>query len=273
MKKMKRLLAVLLSLLFMFSAVQAASALVIANGTCGRDCTWSLDNFGNLTIKGSGNIDSYTVANQSFRTHASNIMNVIIKGSVAGIGSQAFQKMNELKSVTISSTMEVINQSAFSSCPSLTKVTLPEGLLTLGNKVFEGCKSLPEITVPSSVTSLGTGLFLKCDALQTITVLSKTAIFPKALFAPKTTAIKGYVGSTAEKYANAYGLAFIVLENSAPTQPTGETTTAASQTTTAAAAQGGEPCPLCGQIHAGFPDSILGFLHKAIYVVVKLFGI
>ena len=274
MKKMKRLLAVLLSLLFLFSAVQMASAYVVAEGNCGTYATWSLDSKGNLTIKGSGSVVAYNGStSKSFRAYADKIYAVSIKGSVASIATQSFQKLNELKSVSITSKMEIIGQSAFASCPALTNVTLPEGLVMLGNKAFEGCTSLAEIVLPSTVQTLGTGVFLNCNALQTITVLSKDAAFPAALFSPKTTAIKGYTGSTAETYAKTYGMTFIPLDGSAPTQPTGETTTTASQTTTTAAAQSGEPCPLCGQIHAGFPDSILGFLHKAIYMVVKLFGL
>lgn len=273
MKKMKRLLAVLLSLVFMVSAVQMASALIVADGTCGRTITWTLDSQGNLVINGAGNIPTYTQAAQSYRSHIAKIKTVTIKGNILGIAKQAFHSMTEMKSVSIKSETQTIYSSVFASCPVLTSVELPEGLLKLESKVFEGCKALPEIVLPSTVQTLGNDLFQNCSALKTITVLSKTVIFPNSLFSPKTTAIKGYVGSTAETYAKTYGLTFIPLEGAAPTQPSGETTTPAAQTPTTPAAQSGEQCPLCGQIHAGFPDNILGFLHKAIYVVVKLFGL
>ena len=273
MKKTKRLLAVLLSLVFMFSAAQIALAYVVADGSCGSYATWSLDNKGNLTIKGSGSIVAYNGStNKSFRMYADKINAVVIKGSVSSITTQTFQKMNALKSVSITSKMEIIGQSAFASCPALTGVTLPEGLVMLGNKAFEGCASLSEIVLPASVQKLGDGVFLNCDALQTITVLSADAAFPTALFSPKTTAIKGYTGSTAEAYAKTFGLTFIPLDSSAPTQPSSETPTA-PQTTSDAAAATGEKCPLCGEVHTGFPGSLLGFLHQGIFVILKLFGL
>jgi len=271
MKKMKRLLAVLLSLVFMVSAVQMASALIVADGTCGTSATWTLDSRGNLLISGGGSIPTYTAAAQSYRSHIGKIKTVKIKGNIISISKQAFQSMSEMKSVSIESEMKFIYQSAFASCPVLTSVKLPEGLLKLESKAFEGCSALPEIVLPSTVTLLGDGLFRNCSALQTITVLSKTAAFPNALFAPQTTAIKGYVGSTAEAYAKAFGLTFIPLEDTAPTQPATDTT--AAPQTTAVSAQGAETCPLCGQVHAGFPDGIIGFLHQAIYMILKLFGL
>lgn len=272
MKKMKRVLAVLLSLLFLVLAVQTVLAATIAEGSCGPSATWALDATGNLIVKGGGVVSYYSGGNDDFRKYVGKIKAIYIKKNISTINSQTFQRLNELKTISIESSVETISQSAFSSCPSLTKVTLSEGLLTLGSKVFESCSALQEIVLPSSIQSLGVGLFLNCKALKTITVLSKNVAFPTALFSPKTTAIKGYVGSTAETYAKAFGLTFVPMEDTSPTQPTGETTTALSQTTTAAAL-GGEACPLCGQIHAGFPDSVLGFLHKAIYMIVKLFGL
>ena len=271
MKKMKRLLAVLLSLVFMFSAVQMASALIVADGTCGSSITWTLDSRGNLVVKGSGSIPTYTSGTQSFRSHIAKIKNVTIKGDIISVGKQAFQSMTEMQTLSIESAMMVIYQSAFASCPVLKEVSLPEGLVKLESKAFEGCKALSEIVLPSTVTNLGAGLFLNCDALKTITVLSRDAAFPSKLFSPKTTVIKGYTGSTAEAYARAQGLTFVALADTAPSQPTSQTTTAPQ--TTAPTAQTGDACPLCGEIHTGFPGGLIGFLHQGIYLILKLFGL
>ena len=268
MKKTKRLISLLLAVLFMFAATQSAFALIVEEGTCGRSVTWTLDSTGTLTIKGSGMMAINGSSGKDYYTHAAKIKTVKVTQDVISVRAQAFQRMASLKSATLESCVQMLNQEAFSSCTSLTSVVLSEGLTTIGNKVFEGCKALQEITLPSTTQSLGTGLFLNCNALKTITVRSKTVVFPKKLFAPTSTVIRGYAGSTAEAYAKTYGLQFVALEDSAPTQPTSVPATQPQTPTTT-----GNACPLCGEVHEGPMGGLLGFLHQAIFMILKLFGL
>lgn len=268
MKKTKRFFSLLMAVLLLFAATQTAFALIVEEGTCGRSVTWTLDSTGTLTIKGSGMMAINGSSGKDYSTHAAKIKSVKVTQDVMSVRAQAFQRMTALKSAVLDECVQLLNQEAFSGCTSLSTVVLSEGLTSIGNKVFEGCKALQEITLPSTTQSLGTGLFLNCNALKTITVRSKTVAFPKKLFAPTSAVIRGYVGSTAETYAKTYGLQFVALEDPAPSQPT---SVPATQPQTPAT--NGNACPLCGEVHEGLTGGLLGFLHQAIFVILKLFGL
>ena len=72
-----------------------ASAEEVANGTCGTDVTWSLDDEGVLTVSGTGAIN-----NKAFRVN-SDIKSVVIQSGVTGIGENSFEYCENLESINI----------------------------------------------------------------------------------------------------------------------------------------------------------------------------
>ena len=96
--------------------------------------------------------------------------------------------------------------------PSQNKVNI------IGEYAFVNCTSLTEITIPDSLLSIGDGAFARCTDLAKITVLSKTVTINErysgsnAETLPKGAIIYGYLGSTAQTYAEKYDRTFVGLD-------------------------------------------------------------
>ena len=89
---------------------------------------------------------------------------------VTSIGWWAFQRCEELTSVTIPSSVTKINFAAFMDCTGLVSVTIAEGVTNLGEHAFENCTGLTSITLPASVTSIDFRAFSGCSNLSSVTV-------------------------------------------------------------------------------------------------------
>lgn len=64
---------------------------------------------------------------------------------VVGIGSKAFERNN-----------------------NLTSITIPNCYTSIGHYAFMDCSALTSIVIPKSVTTMGFGVFTRCSALTTI---------------------------------------------------------------------------------------------------------
>ncbi len=115
---------------------------------------------------------------------------VAIPEGVTWIFENAFMECPALKTVTIPSSVAGIDasafegctalksvtisgdvkRSAFKGCTSLESVTVREGATDLGDSAFRGCSALKSVTIPASVTRIGRGTFEECTALQSITI-------------------------------------------------------------------------------------------------------
>ena len=96
---------------------------------------------------------------------------------------------------------------AFNSCSSLQSIIIPDSVRTIDNYAFSVCSSLTSVTIPDSVTSIGEYAFTECSALESITILNPDCAicdnyFGRAL--SETAVIYGYLGSTAQAYAEKY---------------------------------------------------------------------
>ncbi len=273
MKMGKRLLVGLLTLLLLLSLTSVALAKNVGSGFCGDKVSWAVDTKGILTIKGSGNMKNYTVdsvGGGDFRAYAEMINTANVEGSVNNIGDRACQSMKYLKSVSLAGCVKRIGAFAFKGCILLNSLTLTDGLNTIGEQAFAGCTNLRKVTLPSTVTTIEKGAFSGSMKLKTVEILSKTCTFSKDDCFPYLSEIYGYEGSTAQAYAAANGLKFHVIED----KPAEATTTPASTSTTTAENTNTDStkCPLCGQTHEGFPDSLIGGIHQFIYALLMLLG-
>ncbi|WP_373482298.1 leucine-rich repeat protein [Acetobacterium sp.] len=105
---------------------------------------------------------------------------------VVNIGHHAFQYYTALTGVKLSRTVTV-EEEAFIGCNNLDSVTMSDEMRTIEERAFSGCSSLKSIRIPAKVTTMGEDIFLGCSDLT----------------------IYGERGSTAETYANTYGITFI----------------------------------------------------------------
>ena len=86
------------------------------------------------------------------------------------VGSYAFMKCINLKTIVIPSTVTVIGDMAFANCESLENIVLPPTVTVIGAAAFEFCKSLKSIGIPPAVTKIGEYAFLLCENLESIVI-------------------------------------------------------------------------------------------------------
>ena len=189
---MKRTLSLLLSVLLIVAMTPLGTftASAATSGTTG-DCTWTLDDKGNLTISGYGKMADYdsesnpspwgtaitsvTIGNGvtnigDFAFAYNNLTSVIIPKSVTSIGNKAFYFCSKLTSVAIPDSVLTIGDFAFYACSSLTSVIIPDSVLTIGDSTFNYCWNLARVTIGSSVTAINASTFKDCEKLGSVTI-------------------------------------------------------------------------------------------------------
>lgn len=178
-KMKKRFFSIMLVLCMAVSVIVAVPVSVAAedSGNCGDNLTWTLDDFGTLTISGTG--DMYDEPSWTFSK--SYVYDIIIKDGVTSIGYKAF-----------------------SDCKSLCEVTIPDSVTSIGERAFAGCKQLHTVNIPDSVTSIGNGVFSYCTRLTDIPVGSNNQNYSNVdgnLFnIDKTQLIQYATGKNDEEY-------------------------------------------------------------------------
>lgn len=192
MKKGKKILSILLSMILVLGLVPAdgagfvlekmgawievqAAETVSASGTCGDNLTWELSEDGVLTISGTGEMDDWTYSNVSgvstpWYDEKSIITRISIKNGVTSIGNYAFYNCSNLTEITIPDSVASIGNSAFGFCNSLKEIMIPDSVTSIGNYAFTNCTSLTEITIPDSVAFLGYGACIRCINLTKVTL-------------------------------------------------------------------------------------------------------
>ncbi len=167
------------------------------SGTCGENLTWTLDDEGTVTIRGTGEMHGYSYGPGPWGT---SIKKVIIEEGVTTVGAAAFQRCAQLEYVKFPSTLKSIegefswlatwagtpyiasNPGAFDGCVSLKSLDFPYGLEKIGSAAFQGCTGLTEISIPDSVTELGERAFWGCMNLKNVKLSSALKRIPCQVF-------------------------------------------------------------------------------------------
>jgi len=169
---------------FLVILLVAANAENTINGTCGDNLTWTLDDAGTLTIRGTGDMADWRNHNYvPWRSKKNDIKSVIIENGVTDIGDSAFHECYYLESVIIPDSVTEVESGAFYSCHSLTSVIIPDGVTSVGSLVFHDCYSLTSVIIPDSLTYIGANMFSYCESLTSITIPDTvTSIRAEAFF-------------------------------------------------------------------------------------------
>ena len=107
---MKRKITIL-TIAFLSSVLMCANVFAAASGRCGNSIKWTLDDSGNLTLSGSGEMWNYDYRNPPFKDYG-------------------------IKTVTIGDGITSIGECAFYSCRGLTELALPNSVTSIGKKLF-----------------------------------------------------------------------------------------------------------------------------------------
>ena len=187
---MKRKITIL-TIAFLSSVLMCANAFAAATGRCGDSIKWTLDDSGNLTLSGSGEMWNYGYVTSPFKDYGiktvtieygiTSIGDYVFRGccgmteltlpnSVTSIGGNAFEGCSGLTELTLPNSVTSIGDYAFFGCSGLTELTLPNGVMSIGGNAFEGCSGLTELTLPNSVTSIADDAFHGCRGLTELTL-------------------------------------------------------------------------------------------------------
>ena len=137
----------------------------------GSSIEWKLDDYGNLTITGKGDMkDSESGGYTDWRDdiYKNLIKNVTIGEGITSVGAYAFDACESLKSVSLPESIITIGKSAFSKCPALIDIKIPSKVTSIGENAFWYCESLKAIIIPISVTTMGWNAFADMPALAEI---------------------------------------------------------------------------------------------------------
>lgn len=148
---MKRKITIL-TIAFLSSMLMYANAFAAATGRCGDSITWTLDDSGNLTLSGSGEMWNNGYDDSPFKDY-------------------------EIRKATVKYGITSIGDSAFSGCSGMTELTLPNSVTSIGDCAFYGCTGLTELILPNSVRSIGDIAFTYCSGLEKITVESGNSCY------------------------------------------------------------------------------------------------
>ena len=180
--------------------------------------TWSFATAtGKLTIGGTGAMPDYESSGDApWDAYWQSIKTASIRNGVTSIGNYAFSNCEVMTSISIPNSVTSIGRCAFFVCPSLTSIAIPDSVTSIGWSAFYRCSSLTDITIPASVASIGYRAFMNCNGLSSVTILNPDAVIGDGEYdvfedCPSDLVLRGFTGSTAQTYADAWGLAFEAL--------------------------------------------------------------
>ena len=159
---MKRKITIL-TIAFLSSMLMYANAFAAATGRCGDSITWTLDDSGNLTLSGSGEMWNYGYVTSPFKDYG--IKTVTIEYGITSIGDYVFRGCCGMTELTLPNSVTSIGDYAFYGCSGMTELILPNSVTSIGDFAFLGCSGLTELTLPNSVTSIGDCAFYGCTGL------------------------------------------------------------------------------------------------------------
>lgn len=188
---MKRIVSILLCVLIGVSMMVPAFAeetpLIIAQGDCGDNAHWKLDNTGKLTIHGEGRMSNYSygeMGRPSYEAYKDQIKTLSFEG-ITKIGNYAFYQYAGLTGeLQIPSNITEIGDAAFEECTGYTNLCLHEGLQKIGFASFRDCTGFVNgLVFPSTMQVIGLQAFSGCSGFRgTITIPENVTVLGAAAF-------------------------------------------------------------------------------------------
>ena len=171
-----------------------------------------------------------TVPGECFKLNR-NLKNVTLAEGIESIGGHAFSACG-VEYLKLPSTIKVIQAYAFKGS-GIREITIPEKVTKIEEYTFEQCSKLTTVNIPCSVKEIKTRAFSDCDSLERVilpayleSLASDTFVFSDNLkyvvFLNRNTKIHwdianphptlvGYLGSTAQQYAQEYDYRYLPL--------------------------------------------------------------
>lgn len=155
-------------------------------GVCGNSASWILYEDGSLIISGQGAMYDYAQGAAPWYSLRSNITKIIIEDGITTIGTNAFLKCDEAKSVSLPQSIISIGDNAFFGCDLMTDVAIPQNVATIGDAAFSGCDSLSAIKVVEENSNFIVECGVLLDASKERLITYPMGLFGNAYDVPKT---------------------------------------------------------------------------------------
>lgn len=154
MKKTKFLTALLIGTSLTTNAMAS-----VASGTCGENCSWTIDDDYNLSIEGTGPMDNFMSGGESpWGNYMDRIGTVTVGEGITSIGDSAFDwSASHISQISLPSTLESIGAYAFSFVDVNTLI-IPDTVTSIGEHAFSA-SYITNLVIPDSVTEIGRGAF------------------------------------------------------------------------------------------------------------------
>ncbi len=106
-----------------------------------------------------------------------------IKGApVTQLEEGAFNKCENLKSITVPEGVTRIEKELFYNCSNLKSVKLPESISFIGYYAFGECTNLTSVNIPENVKEMDQGVFFACESLKNIQLPTNLKCIPIRTF-------------------------------------------------------------------------------------------
>ena len=136
-------------------------------GMYGDNLLYSINEKGDMTITGSGNMKNYTEADPA-PWPADAPLSLVVEAGATSIGANAFNGCTELQSVQLPAGLQGIGTNAFAGCGKLDYMTVTEGAMSIGSSAFVNCTALKSVTLPADMRNIGNNSFDNCYSLERI---------------------------------------------------------------------------------------------------------
>lgn len=151
-------------------------SLLVQQGGCGDNLTWTLDDAGTLTISGTGPMyDYYSYYDEWMGQCAPwrycDVRTLVLEEGITSIGSYAFAGCDDLSGqLTLPSTLNRIGESAFDQCGFTGEVTVPAGVTSMEGSALSGLSGITGITFCPETPPMYSFYDWGLTALETISV-------------------------------------------------------------------------------------------------------
>lgn len=141
------------------------------------------------------------------------LINVNLPSKLQYIGYDAFQDCDYIFSISLPASLKEIGANAFGDCSRLSNVFFENGFIcNISSMMFNNCENLQTIEIPGGVSYIYNEAFGNCTKLQEIIIpQTVTSIDDNAFSGCDNLTIKGYTGSTAERFASEHNINFVTL--------------------------------------------------------------
>ncbi|MBE6900073.1 MAG: hypothetical protein E7479_05340 [Ruminococcaceae bacterium] len=172
MKKILSIIAFAVLAILLSVTAFAADSDIVASGYCGgegdgKNLTWSLTEYGILTISGNGAMADYSDYGNTapWISYSSSLRTLVLENGITEIGSFAFYNCNKFKGdLVIPNSVTKIGAGAFASCSGFNgELIIGKNVEEIREMVFTGCSNLKGNSfVPASVNTIGIEAFTRC---------------------------------------------------------------------------------------------------------------